>query len=92
MLIDQVAMHITLYIYTVHCTGHREISCRWTDRVFDNISENRVQKLDCLGKELRDGSTDTSIMFQMKPEALSWNRNANLRGKSYNIFPRDLYI
>ena len=34
---------------------------------------------------------DTFIMFQMRPKALSWNRNVNLRGKSY-IFPCDLYI
>ena len=49
--------------------------CRLTVQVFDNISENRVQKLDSLGKELREGGTDTFIMFQMKPKTLSWNRS-----------------
>ena len=69
-----------------------EISCRLTDRVLDNISENRVQKLDSLGKELRNGGMDTFTMFQMRPKALSWNSSANLRGKSYNIFPCDPYV
>ena len=73
-------------LYSLIGTGHREISCRLTDRVFDNISGN-LQKLDSLGNELRDGSTGTFIMFQLRPKALSWNRSANLRGKSYSIFP-----
>ena len=57
-----------------------------TNRVFDDMSENRVQKLDSLGEELRDGSTDTFIIFQMRPKALSRNRSANLRGQSCNLF------
>ena len=73
-------------LYSLIGTGHREISCRLTDRVFDNISVN-LQKLDSLGNELRDGSTGTFIMFQLRPKALSWNRSANLRGKSFSIFP-----
>ena len=54
-------------------TGHREISCML---FFDNISENRMQKLDSLGKELRHGSTDTFIIFQMRHKTLSWSRGA----------------
>ena len=78
-------------LYTLVGAGHRGKSCRLTDRFFD-ISENRVQKLDSLGEELRDGSKDTFIMLQMRPKSLSLNRSANVRGKSYNTFPCGLYL
>ena len=76
---------------TALSTGHKEISCRLIDRVFGNIPESRVQKLDSFGRGLRDSSTGKFIIFQMRPQALSRNGSANLRGQSYNIFPRELY-
>ena len=35
-----------------------------------------MRKSDSLGKEQRDSSKDTFIIFQMRPNALSWNTSA----------------
>ena len=49
-------------------------------------------KLDSLGKELMDSTADTFIIFQMRPNGLSWSIVLNLIGQYYNLLPCDLYI
>ena len=48
------------------------------DKIREDIGDDKKRvrlKFDSLGRELRDGSSDTLMIFQMRPNALSWNKS-----------------